>query len=271
MSDTGTERHIEWLPSRPGDGARIGRNGAKVVVEWPGIGRLLSSPSGVDAEFSAVAGADAAILEKFQATGLLACHRYLTGSMSLHGSAVGLPAGAVALVGDSGAGKSTTAMALVEQHRGTFLADDVVPIDWPGSVPVVSPVEDSFWLAGDASAWFGLEVPVREKRPCPPRARATAPERLRAIVHLAFDETLDVMDLQPLTGQEAFAVLSSVHICFSTGGDEDALRNLKVRARLAAAVRIFRLRRPRALDALGDISELLAKHVSALGSAQDPA
>jgi hypothetical protein len=255
------EDAIEWIPLANSDGVRIGRRGAGVIVEWPGIGRL-SSSSDSD-EFTEVSVASKEFLAKFRATSLLACRRYLAGRLSLHASAVGMPYGSVVLVGDSGAGKSTTAMALVERHGGTFLADDIVPIDWDEAGPIISPVEDSFWLNADASAWFGVSASTsREKSALPPRARADGPKRVRAIVHLVFDETSQNGDLQPITGQDAFTVLSGAHVCYSTGEDEDTLRNFAARARLAETTSVFRLRRRQTLDTLTLAARLLEEHLS---------
>jgi hypothetical protein len=248
---------IDWLPSTLRDGVRMGRIGKQIVVEWRGIGRFHWSGSDSDGTFVAAAGADGDALKKFQATSLLACRRYLAGALSLHGSAVSLGDGAVVFLGDCNAGKSTTAMALVERHGGGFLADDVVPIDWHGNAPVVCPVDDSFWLAGDASSWFGMKATAAHKCPYPPRERAAAAERLRVIVHLIFDESVGRPQLRPVTGDDAFIVLSEGHVCYSTGADEDALRNLASRARLAQATAIYRLRRSRSLDALGPAIQLL--------------
>jgi hypothetical protein len=257
-----SDEPIHWIESTHRDDIRLGRRGTQTIVEWRGIGRLYSSSSGADSEFSVEGEVDPIALKKFRVTSLTACRRYLAGSLSLHGSAVGLPFGSVVLVGDCGAGKSTTGMALVERCGGNFLADDIVPIDWDGSVPFVSPVDDCFWLTRDASAWFGLEDSPTDKRPCPPRARATAAERLRAVVHLAFDESVAEAEMRPVTGGDAFEVLSFSHVCYSTGGDEDSLRNFRARARLAGATRVFRLRRRRTLQTLGMAAELLAKGLS---------
>src|ERR1017187_6947750 len=94
------EARIDWLPSALRDGVRIGRAGAPVVVEWRGIGSFLGSPSAKTGTFIAAAGTDAAMIDKFKATSLLACRRYLAGNLSLHASAVALPVGAIVLVGD---------------------------------------------------------------------------------------------------------------------------------------------------------------------------
>jgi hypothetical protein len=258
MTLAGDDEAVEWLSTPLRDGVRIGRKGNRVIVEWRGIGTLVSASSGAEPEFSSLAGADPLLLEKFRATSLMACRRYLAGNLSLHGSAIAFPRGCVVLIGDRGAGKSTTAMALVEHHGGKFLADDIVPVDWSNSVPVVSPVDDSFWLAQDASAWFGLRRASTGKLAHPPRARALTPERLGGIVHLVFDETAEDCVLRRVTGHDAFVLLSGSHVCYSGGGEDDALRNFATRARLAAGTKLFELRRRRSLQALGRALELLA-------------
>ena len=174
--------------------------GVQTVVEWGGMGRLFWSP-GHEVEFAPIPGIDDVRLQKFRCTALLACRRYLEGNVSLHGSAVALPGGAVALVGDCGAGKSTTAMALVEHHGGMFLADDLVPVDWRGLTPVVSPVDDAFWLPEDTSTWFGLPSTSPDKRHYPPRLRCPRPEQLTAVVHLSFDESLDGVAVESVSGR----------------------------------------------------------------------
>jgi hypothetical protein len=249
---------VRWASRALEDGALVGTTASQVVVEWRGIGRLLTSASGESPEFHPAVGVKGSALDKFRATSLLACRRYLAGAMSLHGSAVRLAGGAILFVGDKGAGKSTTAMALVERGRGEFLADDVVPIDWVRATPVVPPVDDSFWLTEDASGWFGRPSRYEGKRPHPPRARAGRPEPLRGIVELVFDESLDRLDLQPMSGQEAFLLLSRAQICYPTGAEGEVIRDLESRARLGRAARAFRLRRPRRFDTLEAVEQVLS-------------
>ncbi len=264
MSAAGEDPPIDWFPFQPREGVRMGRRGSHLAIEWDGIGRLIATPSGADAHFTPAEGVDASVLAKFRATSLLACQRYLAGALSLHGSAVRLASGAVVLVGDNGAGKSTAAMALVAYGDAAFMADDIVPIDWVGGVPVVTPVEDALWLMGDASASFGLEPPSGEKGPYVPRSRAGAPERLAAIVHLTFDESVDGLAFEPLLGQETFLVLSQAQVCYSSGGDQETLSQLSTRAHLADAVPVVRLRRRRSLDALTVLPVALSDHIGTL-------
>jgi hypothetical protein len=173
------------------------------------------------------------------------------------------------LVGEAGAGKSTTAMALVEHAGGAFLADDIVPVDWQDGVPFVSPVEDQFWLTAESASWFGVSAsPASQARKTahPPRARAVAAERLSAIVHLTFDEEEGGLSLEPLTGQKKFEALSRAQVCYSDFEDADTLRNLEARAELGSSVPVFRLRRPRTLTALAVVAKTLEAHVGAVST-----
>jgi hypothetical protein len=248
----------------------VGTIGSQIVVEWPHIGRLLVSGSGASARFEPLAGVDPAVLDKFRATSLVACRRYLAGDLSLHGSAVRLSSCAVVFVGEKGAGKSTTAMALVERSGGEFLADDIVPIDWIGDTPVVLPMDESLWLSAEVSAWFGLDANYAGKMPHPPRARATTSEHLGAIVELVFDDSIDGVDLRPLRGQDAFLVLSKAQVCYPTGGDAEALRDLESRARLGGAARVFRLRRARKFDTLAAMAAAVSRRFDAPTADEGP-
>lgn len=263
MIEIPPDMEIHWLPRATKGGVRIGRSNGHIVVEWPGVGRLISSPE-ARGTFMPDTGVDVTRLVKFQATELLACRRYLSGRLSLHGSAVQLGGGAIALVGDSGAGKSTMAMALVEYEAAAFFADDVVPIDWQDGRPLVPPAEDSLWLDVDSREWFGLEAASAEKQSHPPRLRAATPGPLLAVVHLAFDDTVDHPEIGRLTGQAAFVALSRSHICYPTEMDGDALRSLEERSRLASAVPVFFLRRQRSMRALRTSAHALAQALDAI-------
>jgi hypothetical protein len=258
---------IEWMP--PVDGVRVGRRHGAVVVQWSGIGELVASPDDREPTFVLAPDAPSERLPKFFATDLLACRRYVTGAISLHGSAVRFPSGrAIALVGASGAGKSSAAMALVQCASASFLADDVVPVDWTGTRAVVPPVNDVFWLSEEVRSWFGLEASAPGKRGCEPRERATESVPLHAIVDLVFDPALSHPTLEPLSGQQAFLALSGTHVCYRSGSPDEDARNLALRARLNEAVPVFRLRRPRSLDLLSDIAYALGRLGESLASTQ---
>jgi hypothetical protein len=255
-----TDGAVEWLPDTGSNGPRLGRQDGWLVADWPGLGRLKASPSRADVTFAPATDVDGDLFEKFCATELMACRRYLAGALSLHGSAVRLASGALVLVGQSGAGKSTTAAALVQRETAAFLADDVAPIDWDGAVPFVSPVKDSFWLLDDTRAWLGMARGRSRKSRLTPRERSSAAVPLTAVVHLEFDDSLNDLELTRLKGQETFLVLSQAHVCFPWD-EAEAREHLEQRARLASAVPVFRMRRPRSLHLLDAMARALPERM----------
>jgi ABC-type dipeptide/oligopeptide/nickel transport system ATPase component len=224
------------------------------------MGRLVASPDGIDPTFEPVPGVDPEMLAKFRATDLLACTRYLAGGISLHASAVAWPGAALALVGESGAGKSTTAMGLVERRGAAFLADDIVSLRLaPDSNPLAEPVEDSFWLEGRACSWFGVPERAEAKQPCRPRKRATEAVPLTAVVHLAFDDSEEGVRLDALSGHDRFLVWTRAHVSFAFQRPERVLDDFNKRASLSEAVPLFDLRRPRRPELLDDVLDLLSR------------
>lgn len=77
--------------------------------------------------------------------------------LPLHGSAVAINGKAYAIVGDSGAGKSTTASALLQ--RGYHLiSDDVIPVNFTiDNIPVVTPAYPQQKLWQESLNQFGME------------------------------------------------------------------------------------------------------------------
>ena len=79
------------------------------------------------------------------------------GVLVLHGAALDVGGRAVVLLGDKGAGKSTTAAALLA--RGArLLADDLVALDPAADVPTVLPGPSQMKLWPEAAAAAGLDV-----------------------------------------------------------------------------------------------------------------
>ncbi len=71
------------------------------------------------------------------------------GRFSIHASSVELPTGTVAVAGDSGAGKSTTSVALAARG-GRLLVDDVTALRVAGDLVVVEPFDRPIHLLEDA-------------------------------------------------------------------------------------------------------------------------
>jgi len=256
-----------WAPATPGDDQlRIGRTSSAIVIEWRGIGRLSAPLAGGSPTFVPEEPVRPDLLKKFQATELLACRRYLAGRASLHGSAVALGGQALVLVGASGAGKSTTAMALVEHSGASFLADDIVPIDWVGTIAHAPPVDDALWLTSEAREHFRISDAAGAKRACPPRARGLGPAPVRAIVLLEFDDAASTPRLVAMTGHDTFVALSQAHVSFSLGDNEGVLRDFETRTRLAAALPLLRLVRRKAIGGINAAVNVLSRYMRADGS-----
>lgn len=111
--------------------------GRRCLLRVPGVGRFLIEN---DATIT-IAPEDAARATEvitFLSGSVMALLGHLRRRLVLHGSAVATPAGAVLLLGHSGRGKSTLAMAL--HARGyPALSDDVVAVAFEQSVPVTFP------------------------------------------------------------------------------------------------------------------------------------
>jgi hypothetical protein len=262
MKDPGDEASLDW--SAAGPGVRVANVGARVLVEWAEIGRLSALPATGESTFVPAPGVSPAALEKFGATHLLSCLRYFAGRLSLHGAAVRLHGGVVAFIGDGGAGKSTTAMALVESLGGDFMTDDAIPIDREGGHPIVLPVDDKFWLTNETAACFGHSVVEGLKQPVQPRARASEAAPLSAIVDLQFDEASVAPELLRLHGLETFLAVSRAHVSYRPSSEREAPRDLEMRAWLCATTPVFRLSRRRGLDALAPTADLIVQSLRAL-------
>jgi hypothetical protein len=89
------------------------------------------------------------------ATRILLLH---AGTFSLHGSLVRLGDRHVVIGGNSGAGKSTTIMALALGHGAQIIVDDVVPIRIEDGMPIAHPFPRPVNLMLDTIERLGLEV-----------------------------------------------------------------------------------------------------------------
>jgi len=77
--------------------------------------------------------------------------------LPLHGSAIAIDGKAYAIVGDSGAGKSTTASALLKQGY-ELISDDVIPVSLTSdNVPMVTPAYPQQKLWQESIDQFGME------------------------------------------------------------------------------------------------------------------
>lgn len=182
------------------------------------------------------------------------------GAEVLHASAVYMREGVVALCGDSGVGKSTTAMAL--SRRGHPLwADDVVALDLTGRHPEVMPLSFELRLRAEAASFFG-EKPgaTRRLRPSGTPGNGAEPARLVALCVLSRDDDLGGIAVERL-GAAAIPALLTHAYCFSLQQALFKRRMMEHYLELVGRVPVFAVRfRPglERLPAIADVIERIA-------------
>lgn len=191
------------------------------------------------------------------------------GRLVLHASAAAVGRGAVAILGECGAGKSTLAAAL--RARGhVFLADDVLalevsgegggraggrePAAYPG-FPNLKLWPDSLRALGEAPDRWPQIHPEREKRALRlPNGFALEPLPLSRVIVLAEGGRAA---LAPLREREAFAELVRHSFAVRLHRSVAQERHFHQCAELASAVPCVRLETPRALDRVDELARLV--------------
>ena len=234
---------------------------------WENVGAFLVR-RGCEIVVEPAPGVEERVLRLFILGAALSILLQQRGWLVLHASAVTVEGGAVAFLGRSGWGKSTTAAAMhARGHK--VVADDVVAVQEEGAeCPLIFPGFPQLKLWPEAAVSLGDNVerlpflhPRFEKR-----ARAVAAEGfsqdplpLRQIYTLAESHTPEV---EPLWAQEALVELVrhsyAVRLVHSVGASSHFLRC----ASLAKKVSMSRLKRPRSLrESRRPLRERRCRHV----------
>jgi hypothetical protein len=183
------------------------------------------------------------------------------GRLVLHASAVAIDGQAVAFLGDSGWGKSTTAAAL--HARGhPLVADDVAVVEPGEGRPVVVPAFPRLRLWPDAAAEIGLDPAAL------PRVHSSIEKRAHRIADGFADEPLPLGQIYVLAEGPALAVEwlephEAMRELARHAHGSRAIRALAERshflqcARVARHVPIGRLKRPPSLEVLPALVELV--------------
>lgn len=182
--------------------------------------------------------------------------------LALHGSAVEIGGRAVVLLGPKGAGKSTTAAAILARgHR--LLTDDLVALTEVGGVPHVlpGPTQMKLWPASAAAVGAEGVVPFLNglsKGVWHGAAPAPNPVPLGLVCFLEWG---GYAELEPVTGAAAFSgLLSNVYAPRFLGPTASAAAVAPC-VRLAERVSTCRLVRPQVLGELGAVSWLVESAV----------
>jgi hypothetical protein len=239
------------LPVGPFSSARPGR----LLRVVPGVGRFLAR-DGLALEIAVEPEADPAAVDALAHGGVLGALIHQRGELPLHATTLVTPdgRGAVALAGDSGAGKSTTAYELL--RRGwRMLSDDLTRVTIVDGRPLAWPGRASTRLLLDACDAFGLDptrlapAPAWPDKYVVPVTRWNEPLPLAAVVCLQRSE--GALDIAQVAGAAAVPLLAAqtyrLHYVAALGQSATHLRLL------AATLTTTRLLR---LTGAGSVSEV---------------
>lgn len=179
---------------------------------------------------------------------------YQRGYVVLHASAVNVDGRAVAFVGDSGQGKSTTAASFYAEGY-TVLTDDVTPVDpetaevLPGFQQVKLDREAAEKV--DASLTPNSESNLTRQYYVAPSSFDDESVPLRRIYLLADGSETRIESLPP--SERPFHLMSASTLDYRSPDEEGVESHLDECARLGSNVPVKRLERPRKFDALSDV------------------
>jgi len=170
------------------------------------------------------------------------------GLLVLHGNAVQVGDACMCVVGNSGAGKSTTSAGFWRRGH-TVLADDVVAVDSdcrviPGFPRIKLWQESADRLAIDTAALQRIR-PGADKFNLPTAAPANTPLPLRWVYVISVHDGPDLR-LQPVSGLDRFEPLrSNTYVVRYLKGMALEERHLVACGRLASRIRLVKVSRPR--------------------------
>lgn len=256
---------IEWhAVSKDGstDLLRVGETSDSYVAEWPG--RLLQtvSKTTLQSELRWEAELDDRARRKFLSGPVQAFERHARGALSFHAGAISRGGRAIAVLGASGAGKSTCVYDACTRGGWSFMADDVVHLDGvlEGAPRVVS-AEDVLGMTKESRVHFGMPAQDADKSllDAPPRALASAP--LAAWVELAFGDG-DEVTLERRKGLRAVGVLMASQVRLVVASAEVHVRDMAAIEALLASTPVYRLTRPRSFAHIARAEEALRSLLS---------
>lgn len=241
-------------------------------LAWHAVGAfLISDFSRIDIE--PAPGVDDALLAFPLLGPVMALLLHRRGLLVLHASAIAVAGTSAIFMGDKGAGKSTTASAMIRAgHR--LLTDDVVALDLTNPrEPMTVPGFPQIKLAADAAAAISLEK--AEVRPQVHPAIDKMQHRLNGgfsgdrvpatrIYILKRGERADITPLPAIAALPAVIKFSYVtRFGRPALPDDFAAAHLRQCSWIANHIGVYRLEVPTGLDRIGEAVELIEKDLSA--------
>lgn len=192
------------------------------------------------------------------------------GMITLHAAALETCGSAIVLLGQSGAGKSTTTALLSSMQNWRILCDDST-ILWDCAPTLVGSTTTSVCVWQRSLEGLGLDPTRCEPMPAydgkfsftPPGATTPDPVPLSAFVFLSREEGLQAPFITPLTRLEGMATAAQHLVLFNPAArqSEEHFGALKQLAAIVSKTKIVRLSYPSRFDALPAVADLLAELV----------
>ncbi|WP_394837835.1 hypothetical protein LVJ94_13065 [Pendulispora rubella] len=252
---------VHWTSETHEDGElrfRLGRQGDRLIAEWPGICTLWADRDGTSSELVPAPDADPELVAKLHRGLARALLRHVSGELTLHASAASVGGIAIACVGESHAGKSTAAAELVANHGAELVSDDTLAIVLRDGYAGVVPTESVSWLLPESRRALGFDAhDAATKVPVEPARAAQGEVPLGALVMLAFDDDIDAPELRRLRGHDALGRLVPSVVRFILDEPERHRRELEQLARLVSCVPVYELARPYRIEQLAAASDAL--------------
>jgi hypothetical protein len=233
--------NVTWLKGDASTLARVGVAGDRTIIEWPGFVRMAATASMDEAELEPLSDVDARVLAKMRGGFARAVPRYLRGATVFHAAAIASKGRAMLILGESGAGKSTSA-AVACRHGASMLADDTAVGTFERDAFLVNPLEALHWLDGTSRAALGcVDDEGDAKQAVVPARVESVPLPLAAVVLLDVHDEARV-DVKRLHGWTAARPLLDAALRIPLGparskGDFDAVAEV---ARVAPVYSVLR-------------------------------
>ena len=245
-------------PNGSAPGSTIWATPRSAFLEYPGVAAF-NVRDGNEIVIEPVPGADERVIRLFLLGPVLALLLHQRGFLVLHASAVNIGGGAVAFVGEKGAGKSTMAAALLARGHA-LVADDLVAVDtgresltvFPGFPQLKLFPESAALLDADPSQLPRVHPEFEKRARRAQRQFSTHALPLKCVVVLCDS---DHEAIERPAGNERFIELVRHSYLLGILKQTDSFpAHFQQATALARRVPVIRLRRRRSLDLLGELA-----------------
>ncbi len=126
------------------------------ALQVPGVGSFYAM-DGKQVEFSVDEGADSGWISLYLNSKVLVALLHQRKIINFHASSFVYKGMGVMVLGETGAGKSSLTLAFA-LHEGGFLTDDLTPLVFDGSAPMIMPLHRHVKLRNDTAFQLGIDA-----------------------------------------------------------------------------------------------------------------